>query len=29
MTKQELCEQIFEDMLDEEILNEVDGYEDK
>ena len=26
MTKQELCERIFEDMLDEEILNEADGY---
>ncbi len=27
MTKQELCERIFEDMLDEEILNEAEGYE--
>ena len=27
MTKQKLCERIFEDMLDEEILNEADGYE--
>ena len=27
MTKQELCERIFKDMLDEEILNEADGYE--
>ena len=27
MTKQELCERIFEDMLNEEILNEADGYE--
>ena len=27
MTKQELCERIFEDMLDEEIFNEADGYE--
>ena len=27
MTKQELCRQIFNDMLDHELLNEADAYD--